>query len=134
MSARRFLSRWGPVILQAAALFAASSLPSVPVAVTVWDKAAHFLAYAVFAMLWLRALHGTVAPPFRSGPVVVAVACAVLYGATDEIHQSFVPGRDASLLDLLADALGAIFGVAILVLTMSRRGRMRGEERPDAGV
>jgi len=39
---------------------------------------------------------------------VVGVLIAAAYGATDELHQYFVPGRQADVADLLADAIGAI--------------------------
>ena len=42
------------------------------------------------------------------------IAATVLYGVVDELHQATVPGRDASSLDLLADALGAVLGVTIM--------------------
>jgi len=38
---------------------------------------------------------------------------ASLYGISDEIHQSFVPERDGSLLDVVADVLGAVCGVYV---------------------
>ena len=37
---------------------------------------------------------------------VLAVFISVLYAASDELHQSFVPGRTASTGDVLVDALG----------------------------
>ena len=44
----------------------------------------------------------------------VLVCCIVVcYGITDEIHQLFVPGRDASVYDWLADCTGAILAVAV---------------------
>jgi VanZ family protein len=40
----------------------------------------------------------------------------VFYGATDEYHQSFVPTRDASFLDLAADAIGGLLGIVWIAL------------------
>ena len=43
----------------------------------------------------------------------MAAAFAVLYGITDEFHQSFVAGRNASLLDVGFDALGSIMAATV---------------------
>ena len=48
---------------------------------------------------------------------------AVVYGAIDELHQSFVPGRDVSFLDWIADSVGALLVVSALVLVWSREAR-----------
>ena len=45
-----------------------------------------------------------------------AVLLAVVYGATDEWHQSFVPGRTPELRDLFADAVGSAFGASVVWL------------------
>jgi hypothetical protein len=65
-----------------------------------WDKAAHFAAYALLGFLWRRGL-GRFRPAFL---------LSALYGVVDEGHQSFVPGREVSFWDLLADFLGAYLG------------------------
>uniref|UniRef100_A0A7C2GH54 VanZ-like domain-containing protein n=1 Tax=Thermus islandicus TaxID=540988 RepID=A0A7C2GH54_9DEIN len=65
-----------------------------------WDKLAHFLAYALLGALWRRGLS-------RFAP---AFLLSALYGVVDEGHQSFVPGREAFGLDLVADFLGAYLG------------------------
>lgn len=83
----------------AALIFAASSRPGSQVGLPPpWDKLAHFGAYAVLAGLLAR----SGLSPWT------AFTLAVLYGAGDEWHQSFVPGRDASAADLLADAAGSL--------------------------
>jgi len=68
------------------------------------DKLIHATAYALMAFLfwqaWREHLH-------KHLLVILAVLFCSVYGMTDEWHQSFVPGRDASYLDWLADTLGA---------------------------
>jgi VanZ family protein len=52
----------------------------------------------------------------------IGLAAAVLYGVSDEWHQSFVPGRDPSWDDLATDAVGAVAG-AVAAWVASRAGR-----------
>jgi len=40
----------------------------------------------------------------------------IIYGATDEIHQYFVPNRDSDVFDWLADVVGALVGYLILII------------------
>jgi len=79
---------------------------------------AHVFAYAVLGALLLLSLRPD--PAATKGWVGCALATA--YGAADELHQSFVPGRVASLGDLATDLAGAVFGVA-LTLWLWRRQR-----------
>ena len=53
---------------------------------------------------------------------------AFLYGLTDEIHQAFVPGREASALDVMADGAGAMIGSRLFVWT--RRNGSKGAPTP----
>jgi VanZ family protein len=63
---------------------------------------AHFTEYALLATLWAWALW----PAMGRRALYVAATISLLYAITDEIHQSFVPGRDADPLDVLVDAVG----------------------------
>ena len=79
------------------------------------DKLLHAATYAVLAFLTFRA--ATVLPRLGRSPALLlslALAWNALYGLSDEWHQSFVPGRDASALDWLADVLGAAIALAVL--------------------
>lgn len=73
--------------------------------VRVNDKLAHFLAYGLLATLVCRAMGSG----WRGA--LVAVVAASAYGASDEWHQSFVPGRSCELADWVADTLGAAVAV-----------------------
>ncbi len=77
------------------------------------DKIAHFLLYALLAALWVRALAPREAAGARMplrGAVLAAILVCAAWGVVDEIHQSFVPGRDASPGDVVADTLGGVAG------------------------
>jgi VanZ family protein len=49
----------------------------------------------------------------QAGPAFGAIFVTVAYGASDEWHQAFVPGRHADLADLVADAAGAILAMLL---------------------
>ena len=120
---RRGFSLWGPPAVYALAIFASSSLsaaPSPPLHLT--DKHVHVLAYAGLALVLVRALSGGRWAGVTPATALQAALMTIAYGATDEWHQSFVPGRDADVRDLVADAVGAALAVAV-VGAMARWGR-----------
>lgn len=119
----RFLRYHLPPLLWAAALFAASSIPSnelPPIVGRFWDKLLHAAAFGIFALLIDRSLrHQDRWPSLRSRSIPVAILLATFYGVTDELHQMLVPGRFSSVLDVVADAVGA--ALALLPVLVLRR-------------
>jgi VanZ family protein len=80
------------------------------------DKLEHATAYAIWAFLFSAARSATW-PRLAKGPaMLLSTLAGVLYGASDEFHQSFVPGRSAELGDLAADAAGSLLGAALYSL------------------
>lgn len=130
MTPRRLLGLWGPVCLQAALLFYLSSLRGTFLPPRGWDKVAHFAAYAILATLSIRALHGGFVP-LRLRPTLLAILLTALYGASDEVHQLFVPGREASVADLVADVSGALFATIVLAVVAGVAGAPGGERQGD---
>ena len=75
------------------------------------DKLAHVLAYGLLASLIYFALEKS---RVDFHPIFIPFLVASLYGVSDEIHQYFVPGRNADVFDALANALGGfIFPLGI---------------------
>jgi VanZ family protein len=106
-----FLQRYGLLIAWAGLLFVLSSIPDLqfPVRVFSWDdKIQHALAYAPVGWLFLRAIVWK--KNFTRRALWLAILAGALYGATDELHQYFVPGRAADWTDWLADTIGAALG------------------------
>ena len=73
-----------------------------------WDKAAHFVCFALItALLW----RGT------AGRAPLAVLASVIaFSLLDELHQLLTPERKAELLDLVADASAALAVAAALLI------------------
>jgi VanZ family protein len=105
------LSLWLPVALYMAAIFAASSLSNPPVPSEVPDVSLHEIAYAGLTLVTIRALARGRWNDVTAVVLAGAWTIAVLYGVTDEFHQSFVPERHAELRDLRSDAIGALVAV-----------------------
>lgn len=79
--------------------------------VTLVRKAAHFTEYAILGFLTARGL-----AIYNKSPWFAIAICAA-YSASDEFHQTLVPGRSGELRDILVDTAGATFGTAIFWLT-----------------
>jgi len=115
---RSFLTLWGPFIAALAVMFWLSSMSDVPGTRYVWDKVLHAAGYAGLGLLALRAFHGGFASP-RVAPTLFAASTVILWGISDEFHQSFVPGRDASARDVIADAIGFAVAVGVMAAVTS---------------
>jgi VanZ family protein len=98
-----------------ALIFFLSAQPDLGTGLEGWDfvlrKLAHMAEFGLLYLLWHRALG------YRRA--LVAVAIAVGYAATDELHQTAVEGRHGSPVDVLIDTTG----VAIAVLLFNRLRR-----------
>jgi VanZ family protein len=102
---------WLPVVLYMFLIFGLSSVPDPPPLPTeIGDKGAHSILYAGFGAVMARAVGGGLGRPMTPAALVGSVVLATAYGATDEVHQHFVPGRTMDPRDLLADAIGAAIG------------------------
>lgn len=71
----------------------------------------HVVAYFVLSLLFYWALfplRGKVKVDIR----LISIGLSLLYGISDEWHQSYVPGRMPDALDIVNDVVGAILGMA----------------------
>jgi VanZ family protein len=113
------VSLWLAVLAWAGTIFYLSSLEGHSVEELnifhLWDKAAHFVAYAAGGVLLAAAFRIA----FRWRPAVIfrrTLLVLALYAASDEWHQMYTPGRSgADLRDWIADVLGTAAGAALVV-------------------
>ncbi|MCX5714097.1 MAG: VanZ family protein [Candidatus Omnitrophica bacterium] len=104
--------RWLPVLACMGFIFKVSSVPGrdIPALFKYQDILYHLASYAILTLLFSRALAKSAIG--IKGPVllILAIAFGLLYGASDELHQLFVPGRSCSAGDLLVDGIGSLLG------------------------
>ena len=105
----------GPFGWLVSILFPWATPPQVDVAHGVVRKLGHMIEYAILAALWVRTLHAGQRRSFTSS-ARIALAISVAWAITDELHQSFVPSRTASALDVMFDSAGATLALLALRL------------------
>jgi VanZ family protein len=88
-------------------------------------KLAHVTEYAILFCLTRRALAGA------AGAAWKALAMSIAYAALDEWHQAYVPGRSATLSDVLVDAGGCCLGW-LAWMAASRLKQARARQGPAA--
>ena len=107
------LTLWVPPVVWAGLIFYLSSLPgsTLPSPFFTADKLFHLGVYAMLGFLVARALgyYGWA----RRFVMVLSVLICFLYALSDEFHQSFVPDRTSSFMDVAADTVGACIGIVI---------------------
>ena len=124
-----------PALLTTAGIWVLSSQSTLPrpKGILGYDKLQHLLAYAVLAgtaglwicpAFWKRRPHAA---------LCIVILTSAAYGAIDEIHQYFVPGRDSNIWDWIADTLGALLGAAAMLaaLRITEKRRMEKMEKSE---
>ena len=118
---------WLPPVLWMGLIFILSAQPTLPhhpdtLLDSILKKASHVMEYGLLAFLLWRALsrgQGTLS----WSALVTAFVVSVLYAVSDEYHQTFVPGRNGTPVDVGIDAVGAL--VALLVVGSLGKKRRR---------
>jgi VanZ family protein len=117
--------RWVPALACAGVILVLTSIPNPGtldmLTVRHLDKVVHFAMYGGLGFLLARAL---LADGGTARALLVACALGIAFGAADEWHQQFVPGRSTEVADLGADALGCLTGAAVAALAFARRRQL----------
>jgi VanZ family protein len=118
---KTYLSKWIPVLLMMLVIFwfsaqPASELPTFNWADSIIKKGGHMLGFGLLALFSWRALD------FQPERRWIAWTLTVFYALMDEFHQSFVPGRNPSIWDVIIfDNLGALISLWLTSLYTKER-------------
>lgn len=134
-TAKRLVKEWLPAVLWAAVMFVFStdlfsgthtegfigplvrflfpdiSWQDLDRAHSLLRKLGHFSEYFILTVLLMRALRQENSGRTERRHLLISFAIATLYAISDEFHQSFVPSRGASVIDVLIDMCGGISGI-----------------------
>jgi VanZ family protein len=108
------LNAYAPPIIWAGLIFflsAQSTLPgaSYPLLDYIFKQSAHVFVYAVLHFLIWRAIKITTSSPHNKIKIlIIPIILSAAYAFSDELHQSFIPGRKATLVDIGFDSIGII--------------------------
>lgn len=125
---KQWLKLWGPSLLLMGLIFFLSSQPDLPsppdpLLNRILKKSAHAFGYGLLAISYAWALIGSGVR--RAVPL--ALFLTLLYGISDEWHQTFVPNRHGSLTDVIIDFCG---GLIALSLWEHRKQRKKAASSP----
>ena len=87
-----------------------------------FDKVAHAAAYAVLGASLLYGLKPFIRSSNRGLFGITVVMFCLIYGISDEFHQSFIPGRQVSGWDVVADVFGGAFVVILWYARFQKLG------------
>jgi VanZ family protein len=105
-------------LLYAAAIFILSSMPTIPLPSQYYelpspDKLSHTALYFGLTILLCLSLSNAANPIISERTIILSFTIGTVYGILDEVHQAFVPGRTATLIDIAFDILGTLVAIAI---------------------
>lgn len=81
-------------------------------------KLAHFTIFAIGGVLAIMLLNQYNIPLMKK--IIYSQLIITIYAATDEFHQRFIPGRTASIWDVLIDSAGALTAILIISLFIKK--------------
>ncbi len=123
----KWFNRQFPPLVWSFLIFLGSSLPAAQVSENqainlLAHKIAHLLEYGVLYLLYYRSQVDDLWHVKKSR-ILKALLFVVLFGAFDEYHQSFVPGRQSRVADVLTDFMGGLGGLILWWFLRQRRRR-----------
>ncbi|MDA7857930.1 VanZ family protein [bacterium] len=113
----RYIKLWTPPAFWCGLIFYLSSIPNLSTNLGTLDvilrKLAHIVEYGILAFLIWRAIVNSISMS-RVKIYTWAGSLSILYAISDELHQSFVPTRGPSALDVIIDSIGVLITLWII--------------------
>jgi len=123
-----YLYYWIPPIVWAIIIFGFSANPTGKVGSSYLldfavKKIVHIVEYAIFTLLIYRGLIKSEFDKKNSG--YWSIFMAFIYGLSDEFHQSFTPGREPTIRDVIFDTLGGSLAIYFIWNILPKLSRFK---------
>ena len=118
-----YLKLWLPPIIWAVVIFSFSSYQTVQASQIMWQdfivkKSFHIIEYAILTTFVYRAMKGSGLDRKKAG--IYSILFTILYGITDEFHQSFTQGRESKARDVVFDTIGGLLSIYIIWIQLPK--------------
>lgn len=112
-----FVKYWLPAILWALLIYSFSARPTEAVSEIHWQdfifkKTIHLVEYGALTLLLFRGFINSGIEKRKA--LLLSFLIAVVYGMTDEFHQSFTPGRTPKVRDVIIDGVGSFVSLYLV--------------------
>jgi VanZ family protein len=117
----------GLAIFYAVMIFLVSAIPSLSPArfgLVLEDKVLHFIEFSILSFLLFLAFSTSGNAFIKKHIFILSSIVGIVYAISDEIHQSFVPGRSCEFLDFVADSLGIVLVQIVLWLYLRKKSKI----------
>ena len=119
----KFIKFWFPVCVYSGIIFWLSEIPGDVnrIIIPYLDKFVHIVEYGPYGYLLARAFHCLLNEVLGQKLILLVIISTFVYGLSDEFHQSFVVGRESSLMDVAADTIGGTLGLVLFWVLAKKR-------------
>lgn len=111
-------SIWAPPLIYVPLIFVLSIRPMPYAIAGNMDKLIHVVVYSLVGLLFTRTLVSGMHIEKKRTAIAIALFFSILLGALIEVAQNFIPYRDASFLDMVANGAGAFIGVFLYSVSL----------------
>lgn len=116
----KIFSLWLPLGIYLGLIYYFSSLSQPKLGLLSADFPLHMTEYCILSILIFRALNFGFKEKASVNVILLSLILSIAYAILDEIHQSYVPNRTPSYMDLMADSLGALLGMTVIIIYQRR--------------
>lgn len=116
----KILSLWLPLGIYLGLIYYVSSLSQAKLGLLSADFPLHMIEYLILSPLIFRAINFGFKKKASINVILLSLVLSIAYASLDEIHQSYVPNRTPSYMDLVADSFGALLGMVGIIIYQRR--------------